>query len=265
MRCKKCNSTLAPHDLWCSSCGRQTPAVTSDLSALASLSRTWKSFKQYKGGNVPAAAFSIILGIIPVAVLMVIFHSFGLLDLAEITNTPKLLLNLLIVSFSVGVFIPFILMPFQPVTKTDNYTIGFADMEKAISAYPRYLLFSLFSALYFVVIYLICFGFPQFGSDPILRLVWIVLINYYLALVLPVPVLMERKQLSFCAAFRVSYKYFHVVRWNIYLLALVLIVLNLVGFMLLLVPLVITVPLSWYAIRDYTDLLLDFEVIRPQP
>ena len=156
MRCKKCNSTLAPHDLWCSSCGRQTPAVTSDLSALASLARTWKSFKQYKGGNVPAAAFSIILGIIPVAVLMVIFHSFGLLDLAEITNTPKLLLNLLIVSFSVGVFIPFILMPFQPVTKTDNYTIGFADMEKAMSAYPRYLLFSLFSALYFVVIYLIC-------------------------------------------------------------------------------------------------------------
>jgi hypothetical protein len=95
--------------------------------------------------------------------------------------------------------------------------------------------------------------------------VWIVLINYYLALVLPVPVLMERKQLSFWAAFRVSYKYFHVVRWNIYLLALVLIVLNLVGFMLILVPLVITVPLSWYAIRDYTDLLLDFEIIRPQP
>jgi len=114
--------------------------VTNDLSAIASLARTWKSFKQYKGGNVPAAAFSIILGIIPVAVLMVMFHSFGLLDLAEITNTPKLLLNLLIVSFSVGVFIPFILMPFQPVTKTDNYTIGFADMEKAMSPYPRYLL-----------------------------------------------------------------------------------------------------------------------------
>ncbi|HQH50407.1 MAG TPA: hypothetical protein PLA08_03275 [Candidatus Cloacimonadota bacterium] len=265
MRCKKCNGNLAPHDLWCSSCGRQTPAVTSDLSAMASLARTWNSFKQYKGSNVPAAAISVIFGIIPMAVLIVLFHSFGLLDLAEITNTPKLLLNLLILSLSVGVFIPFILIPFQPVSKTDNYTIGLMNMKKAMSAYPGYLLFSLLSALYFVVIYLICFGFPQFGSDPILRLVWIVLVNYYFALVLPVPVLMERKQLSFWSAFRMSYKHFHVVRWNIYLLALVLIVLNMVGFLLLLIPLVITVPLSWYAIRDYTDLLLDFEIIRPQP
>lgn len=264
MRCTHCNARLAAHDLWCVNCGRQSPAVKTELSSLASLKRTWQKYNPLKGGNVPAAAVSVILGVIPIAVLIVLFKSFGLLDLDNIRDFGNLLLNLLIISVGISIFVPMLLIPYKPVCENNGYRVGFQDVKKALSRYPRYLLFSLISAVYFVLIYLICFGLPNFGSDPILRLVWIVLVNYFMALVLPVPVLMERKSIGFWSAFRLSYKHFHIVRWNIYLLALVLTLLNMLAFTLLLIPLVITIPLTWYAVRDYTDLLLDYEIIRVQ-
>lgn len=264
MRCSHCNSLLAAHDLWCVNCGRQSPAVKTELSSLQSLKRTWQKFNPLKGANVPAAAFSVILGVIPIAVLIVVFRSFGLLDLINIKDIGNLLLNLIIISVGISIFIPMLLIQFKPVCENNTYKVGIQDLKSALSQYPRYLVFSLISAVYFGLIYLICFGLPNFGSDPILRLVWLVLVNYFMALILPVPVLMERKKLGFWSAFRLSYKHFHVVRWNIYLLAVVLTLLNLVAFTLLLIPLVITIPLTWYAVRDYTDKLLDFEIIRVQ-
>ncbi len=264
MRCSHCNSRLAAHDLWCASCGRQTPLVKTELAAIPSLKRTWAKYSPFKGGNIPAAALAIILGIIPVAALVAIFHNFNMLYLDTVKNVGTLLLNLAILSVSLSIFVPFVLIAFKPVCEFEGYALGYRDYLAALKSYPRYLLFSLFSALYFVIIFLICFGFPNFGSDPILRLVWVVLVNYFIAVALPVPVLMERLKMNFWKAFWTSYKHFHVVRWNIYLLVLALLILNLAGFLLLILPLVVTLPLSWYAIRDYTDLLLRHEIIRDQ-
>jgi hypothetical protein len=89
-----------------------------------------------------------------------------------------------------------------------------------------------------------------------------VLVNYWIAVILPVPVLMERRDLSFWAALKLSYRHFHVVRWNMYLLVLALFILNSIAALLLIVPLVVTLPLSWFAVRDYTDLLLEYELDR---
>ncbi len=32
MRCKHCNARLAAHDMWCVKCGKQSPAVITDLA-----------------------------------------------------------------------------------------------------------------------------------------------------------------------------------------------------------------------------------------
>jgi hypothetical protein len=170
------------------------------------------------------------------------------------------LLNLLIKSVLVSLFLPFTLIGFKAVSTLDGYQAGKPGLFMALKAYPKYLVFSIINCAYFVVIYLICFGFPGFGSDPILRLVWIVLVNYWIALILPVPILMEDRNLSFMAAFKLARRHFGVVRWNIYLMVLVLAMLNILATLVLLVPLAITIPFSWYAVRDYTRTLLEYEL-----
>jgi hypothetical protein len=118
--------------------------------------------------------------------------------------------------------------------------------------------------LFYSFIYLICFGLPNFGSLPILRLVWLVLVNYWIAIALPAVVLMEQFNWSPWFAIQKSYKHFHDLRWNIFLLALVLTFANLIAlglFFLLLIPLVFTLSLSLFAIRDYVRLLVDFELL----
>lgn len=264
MRCKHCDAPLAAHDFWCSNCGKQSQVVTKDLSSWKSLSKTWTKYLPARGLNIPAAAFSIIAGMIPMAAVLAVMYFFGRLDFSQEQSTPSLLLNLFILAGGMAVFFPILLIPFPAVYRAEGHSLSFKEILDSMKNYPRQFLLSLFTVLWFVVIYLICFGLPKFGSDPILRLVWLVLVNYFWAVFLPVPILMERLKQKPLQAFKTAYKHFHVARWQLWRLALILIFLNLLGVALAFIPLIFTLPLSWFAIRDYTDLLLEYEIIRSQ-
>ncbi|MDZ4181502.1 MAG: hypothetical protein U1B83_01400, partial [Candidatus Cloacimonadaceae bacterium] len=229
MRCNHCNTRLAVHDLWCVGCGRQSPIVKSDLSAMRSFGKTWSKASATKSANIPAGAFAVILGMIPIAVLIWLFGSIITFDTATASG---LILGLLVKSIAFSLFVPFVLIGFNAAHSKDVNVIRFKTMLAALKSYPRYLLLSLVSALFYAIIYVICFGLPSFGSDPILRLVWLVLLNYWIAIVLPVPALMERLEISPLKALKLSYHHFHVVRWNLYLLALVLVLINVAAAML---------------------------------
>lgn len=256
MRCKKCNNRLAVHDLWCMHCGTQTPVIKNDLSAMASLKRSFKSVRPNISQMVPISGFSLLLGALPIAVLSWVFISFVHYD-----TVLSLLLNLLIRSLLFSVFATFILLPISLVVKQDGYLIKRDELKVMLKNYPRYFIFSLLNAAFYSLIYLICFGFPGFASDPILRLVWIVLANYWLAISLPALIIMERKELSPLKALHQSYRHLHDLRWNIYLLALVLGLMNFLGFALLIFPALFALPIAWFALRDYVDLLISYELL----
>ena len=258
MRCKHCNAKLAEHDIWCVNCGRQTPLPQTELSAIASIKQTWTNFAPVQSRSVPAAAISVLLGLIPIAVLVWLFGNY--IDLPGGTGLQTIF-SLLIKAFSYSIFLPFVLLGFKPACVNNSHIVSLPEMKQALKRYPAYFLFSLISALYYALIYVICIGVPNLGSDPILRLVWIVLLNYWVAIALPVLVLMESKGIGPFAAIRLSYRHFHDLRWNIWLMGLILLALNALAFGLLLVGLVITIPFSWFVIRDYTRRLLDFELL----
>lgn len=262
MRCKHCDARLAAHDFWCANCGKQTKVVTQDLSSWNSLTRTWSKYNPLKGLNIPAAAFPVLAGVLPCLALLFALNAFGRLNLSQNQATGSMLLNLFITSAGLSIFLPILLIPYKPACAEPGYTITLKDMLAGMRQYPRYLVLVLISVLFFVIIHLICFGLPQFSSDPILRLVWIVLVNYFLAVFLPVPVLMQRLNLNSWQAAKLSYRKFHVVRWQLFLLGLILVLMNFVATALVLVPLIIILPLSWFAVRDYVDLLLEYEIIR---
>ena len=115
-----------------------------------------------------------------------------------------------------------------------------------------------------MLFYIICFGLPNFGSDPILRLVWIVLLNYWAAILLPVPMICETLNVNAFKGIRISIRHLQDVRWNIYLLVLVLGFINVLALFMFVFGLLITIPLTWYAIRDYTYTLIDFELLEYQ-
>jgi hypothetical protein len=258
MRCKYCNAKLAQHDIWCVECGKQTEVVKKDLSALGSLAQTYRKYRPEMATAVPGAAFAVICGVIPILVLIWMFNSIISL---ESTTALKMLISLGIKAVSISIFVPFVLIGFKAISQSTSYHISLKDMLSALKAYPRYLGFTLISAFFYALFYVVCFGLPNFGSLPILRLVWIVLVNYWVAIVLPAPVLMELHNLSPWAAVKKSYRHFHDVRWNTYLLALCLVLLNMAATVLLLFPLIFTLPLSLFAIRDYTNRLIEFELL----
>jgi hypothetical protein len=159
------------------------------------------------------------------------------------------------------VFAPFLLVAFAHVGKREDYQISLKDYGAALKQYPKYLLLGLGTGFYYALIYLICFGMPSFGSDPILRLVWVVLVNYWMAIILPVPALMEIKEIGVFRAIRLSYRHFHDIRWNLYLMALLLGILSSVATTLLLVGLLYMIPFFWFSVRDYTRKLIEFELL----
>lgn len=244
--------------MWCVSCGRQTSAVRGELSAIRSLKATWKEFQHAKSGNVPMGALGVLLGVLPIALLAWLFQSIvGF----PANSAGSLILGLLVKGIVFAVFMPILLIGFSYVNSREKYVGDKAAAWQALKSYPKYLPMSMVISLYYVLIYLICFGLPQFGSDPILRLVWIVLAQYWVVVLLPVPALMEAQGIGFGKALKLSYRHFHVVRWNLYLLLLALSVINILAGLLLLVPLVITLPLSWFAIRDYTARLVEYQLL----
>jgi len=130
MRCKKCNSRLAEHDIWCVSCGTQSPVLKTELSALKSLRRTRESLRNKISEMVPASSFSIIFGVIPIAVLTWVFHNY-----IHTEGTLQMLTNLGIKAILFSIFVPFIIMPFRVVSTEENYQLKLNDLIGNLSSY----------------------------------------------------------------------------------------------------------------------------------
>jgi hypothetical protein len=242
-------------------CGVQTEVIKKDLSSMKSLQKTWDRFSAKKSVNIPAAGASIILGILPTVLLIWLFN--GLLN-QEAVSGFQLVKNLLIRAFAYSLFIPFIAMAFSGIRTSNRYSISIKEYFTTFRKYPRYFMLALISSLTYVLFYIICFGLPNFGSDPILSLVWIVLLNYWAAILLPVPMICETLNVNAYKAIGLSMKHLQDVRWNIYLMVLVLGVINVMALLLFVFGLLVTIPLTWFAIRDYTYTLIDYELLEYQ-
>ncbi|MCB5266774.1 MAG: hypothetical protein LHW46_01545 [Candidatus Cloacimonetes bacterium] len=258
MRCKKCNAKLAEHDIWCMACGSPSPVLKNELASMPVLRSTWNAISSHWSEYVPVVGIAIILGIIPMAIITYVLSFVITLDNG---SDMSYIMNMIIKSALYSIFIPMILIPFSLLSKPGEYSLKLQSLGNLFRHYGKYFLFGLINTLYFVIIHLICFGLPSFASDPILRLVWIVLVNYWVAICLPVPILMEEKQLNPWKAIKLSYRHLHDLRWNIYLLALVLTLINAIAFSLALFPLLFSLPFSYFAIRDYCRKLIDFELL----
>jgi len=248
MKCQYCNGKLAIHDLWCVNCGKRTDVISKDLSAISSLKLSWAKYKSVKGKNLPVGILSVLIGILPIYFLLWAFNF----------TTPDLPVwqVLMIRNIAWLLIIPMTLVQFTQICKRDDYILSVKDYLAAFNTYFKYILFILVSVVYYLVIHFICQG------DPILNLVWLVLVVYWITVILPCPILMERFKINVFKAIRLSYKDAGDIRWNLFLMIILLFSLNFIATVLFIIGLAITLPFSWFAIRDYVDKLIDYEVFQ---
>lgn len=246
MRCKHCNEKVAEHDLWCVSCGKKTEVLDKDLSAINSLRSTWRNFNPNKGNNFAVGTWGAFTGILPMLIILFTFYFI----LPEMT----LLNTILLYTITWTIFLPVLVIPVSAVCHKTGYQLCTTQFTSAFNKYFDYLLFSLISALFYIAIFFICKG------DPILNLVWLVLVIYWVAIVYPLPVLMERYKINAWKALKLSYRFAGDIRWNIFLLGIVLALINILAIAFLFVGLIVTLPFTWYVIRDYVDKMIEFEV-----
>ncbi len=246
MRCQHCNEKLAVHDLWCAKCGKRTEVLSKHLSATKSLNETWNKYKAVRGVNFPTGIWAALLGALPLIILVWLLN-FGL---------PQLPFWQYILIHSVVwiLFVPLLIVPFQAVTAIDDNRIPVGSYFRSYKFHFRFLPLVFVSVVFYLAIFFVCQG------DPILNLVWLVLVLYWIPIVLPVPVLMYRYKVGSFKAIAMSYKHAGDVRWNTFLLAMILALANVIAAICLIVGLAVTIPFTWLAIRDYVDRLIEHEL-----
>jgi hypothetical protein len=246
MRCTYCNEKLASHDLWCINCGRRTEVLSNSLAATKSLNESWKKYKSFKGQNLPVGIWSVLLGILPL-ILIIWFLYYGL---PELPTWQTMLIRNIVWLF----FTPVLLVPFRAVCRKADYQITVKEYFASFASYPQYLMLTLLSVIYYLIIYYVCKG------DPILRLVWLVLVFYWIAILFPVPILMERYKKNAFSALTISYKKAGDLRWNMFLALIILFIANVLAGIIFLIGLTVILPFTWFAVRDYVDKMIEYEV-----
>jgi len=246
MRCPHCNEKIASHDLWCIKCCRRTNIISKDLSALNSLKVSWVKYKKVKGSNLPVGILASLTGIIPLLVILWILNY----TLPVVPKWQFMAISSIVWLF----FLPVIIVPLSAVCKKDNYHLDVKDFFSSFTRYMKYFSLMLITVIYYIIIFYVCTG------DPILNLVWLVLILYWISIIIPVPIIMERFKCNAFKAIALSYKHAGDLRWNIFLMGIVLTLANVLAAVLLVVGLSITIPFSWFAIRDYVDKMIEYEI-----
>jgi len=242
-----CNYELSEHDIFCPKCGEPTKALSGPLSAKENWKIAWQEFKPIKGKYLPFSIF-------------IILTAFLLTGLAVYFTNGKYWLQNAVLLF----IVPLTLIPlsFESDFLTRPFTVG--DYFKSLKHYPKYFLFVLINIIYFLLLKIICDGFMlNIVIDPILHLVRFIMVLYWIAIVVPAPILMIRRKMNPFKAVVVAYKAGSETRWQQFYIALFAFLANLVGAVLLGLGLLVTIPFTYIILERYYRKMDEFELFEP--
>jgi len=108
---------------------------------------------------------------------------------------------------------------------------------------------------------IICTGYLlNIAIDPVLHIVRLVMVLYWIAIVVPAPVLMVRKSLNPIKAIIVSYKAGKETRWQQFFLAIRIVLVNVLGAAIVGLGLLVTIPLSYLQLEKYYSKMEEYEL-----
>ncbi len=240
-----CNEQLELHAIFCPKCGEPTKALSTDLSAKQNLNEVWEQFKTIKSKFYATALFVIIPFF---AIIVGIYFRNNLAEMIKIDQYYFTNLMLLL-------FIPLLLIPFASKPNfSKNLTFKF-------QFYPKMFLVVLMNILYFFILKIICIGYHlNLFVDPILHLVRVVLVLYWITIMIFVPILVIRKKINPIKAAVACYKASAETRWQQFFLVLQVTFVNVIGVLFFGIGLIISLPLSYILIENYFAKLEQYQL-----
>ncbi len=235
MKCRACKASIGDYAFFCPECGAQTPLIHEKLSARLILRESWAAFKTIRSHYYAFAIFYVIVILAPTLLAG--------LWLPRVELTGHAFTDYLLVNAALLLLVPLTLAPLTDAQHlmSGGYRIG--DYLRSLRKYPWLLAFTLLNELYFFVLKYVCDGLP--ANDPILHLVRLVMVLYWLAIVMPAPVLMNHGLCpgkSTLAAWRGG-KY---TRWQQFFLLVIIAALNTVALIPVGLGLLVSIPFSFY-------------------
>ncbi|MCD4650190.1 MAG: hypothetical protein K8S56_00155 [Candidatus Cloacimonetes bacterium] len=236
IKCWKC-STVLGSEFFCPHCGTETDFIEHNLSARQEITSDWKRFRKIDK-SFRFSVFFILVILLPLGVV------------AWFTRSNYWLNNMALL-----VLTPFALVPFS----LPNDTFSISAYVKSLRYYPSYLGFVAISIVYFFVLKVVCTGEPLYSLvyDPILHLVRLVMVLYWIAVILPAPVLIAKYGVNPWQAIMIAYKAGKNTRWQQFFLAVILTCANVVGLLTLGYGLLYSLPFSFYSISGYVQRMVE--------
>ncbi len=248
---RTCGEKLSEHAIFCHVCGEPTGALSHSLSCKANWRETWNEFKNRKAKFFPFAIFIILTAFLLVG-LSVYFGS------VNYFNNNYFFINLFLL-----VTVPLVLIPLS--FKKESYSNYFTIKQyfTNLKYYFKFFLFTLINILYFFLLKIICTGYLlNIAIDPILHIVRLVMVLYWIAIVVPAPILMIRKFVNPIRAIVVSYKAGKETRWQQFFLAIRIVLVNAIGAAFVGLGLLVTIPLSYLQLEKYYSKMEEYELFK---
>ncbi len=201
MRCKHCNAQIKNSDLYCPKCRKKTQSIKENFLIWNALKDTFLEERENENYNFKFNLF--FAGVIFIFLTLLGFHYFSFSysnDWIRYFAENAIFL----------VLVPILLLPFG--IQNIIMEIGYGKELNAyiFKIFPKYILFVLINIAIFALIKFLCIG------DPVLRLVRVILVLWWLAVLLPMPVMINKYNLNLYKLFKLSLRAFEDLRWQMF-------------------------------------------------
>ncbi|MBI9030855.1 hypothetical protein JEZ13_02455 [bacterium] len=201
MRCRHCNAQIKNSDLYCPKCRKKTQSIKENFLIWNTLKESYLDEKENENYNFKFNLF--FGGIIFIFILLLGFHYFSFNYSSDWTRY-------LVENSIFLIFVPILIVPFGIQNVVMEIGYGKELNNYIFKIFPKYILFVLINIAIFALIKFLCIG------DPVLRLVRVILVLWWLAVLLPMPVMINKYNLNLYKLFKLSLRGFEDLRWQMF-------------------------------------------------
>lgn len=238
MRCRHCNTQINNSDIYCPKCRKKTQSIKENFLIWNTFKESFEEVKDPKNYSFKFNLFFAIVTFIFLALLTSHYFIFNY----TCDWTRYLIENLIFL-----IFVPILIVPFGVQNVVMEIGYGKELNHYMTKLLPKYYLFVLVNVLIFAF-----FKFISIG-DPVLRLIRVILVLWWLAVLLPMPVMLNKYSKNFYQLFRLSLKGFEDLRWQLFLGYLLILASNI----LMIIPIFLGYlrygNLPYHAINSYVE------------
>ena len=246
MRCRHCNAQIKNSDLYCPKCRKKTQSIKENFLIWNTFKESYQEEISEKNYNFKFNLF--FAGVIFIFILLLGFHYFSFDYSSDWTR--YLVENAIFL-----VFVPILLVPFGIQNVIMEIGYGKDLNGYILKILPKYFVFVLVNILIFSLFKFICIG------DPVLRLIRVILVLWWLAVLVPMPVMLNKYSLNLYKLFKLSLKGFEDLRWQMFFAYIIILIINI----LMIIPLFLGYlrygSLPYHAINKYVEKVDENEIL----